>query len=96
MAEEEKKKKEKRKAAVALKYEAGKDAAPKITAAGKGILAEKILELAEKYNIPVHEDAPLAELLSKLEVGETIPPELYPVVAEILAWVYSLNRKYPK
>lgn len=93
---EEKKKKEKRKAAVALKYEAEKDAAPKITAAGKGKLAEKILELAEKYNIPVHEDAPLAELLSKLEVGETIPPELYPVVAEILAWVYSLNRKYPK
>ncbi len=93
---EEKKKKEKRKAAVALKYEAEKDAAPKITAAGKGKLAEKILELAERYNIPVHEDAPLAELLSKLEVGETIPPELYPVVAEILAWVYSLNRKYPK
>lgn len=94
--DDDKKKKEKRKAAVALKYEAGKDAAPKVTAAGKGKIAEKILELAEKYNIPVHEDEPLTDLLSKLDIGETIPPELYPVVAEILAWVYSLNRRYPK
>lgn len=93
---EEKKKKEKRKAAVALKYEAHKDNAPKVTASGKGILAEKILELAEKYNIPIREDEPLTELLSKLDLGETIPPELYPVVAEILAWVYSLNRKYQR
>lgn len=89
-------KKKKRKTAIALKYEAGKDAAPKVAATGKGKLAEKILEIAEKYNIPIHEDEPLTELLSTLDLGETIPPELYPVVAEILAWVYSLNRKYPR
>jgi len=92
---EDTKQKEKRKAAVALKYEIEKDTAPKITASGKGELAEKILELAREYNIPIHEDEPLVELLSKLQVGEIIPPELYPVIAEILAWVYSLNKNYP-
>ena len=75
-----------RKTAVALEYEAG-DAAPKILATGKGYVAEKIIETAEKENIPIHKDEKLAGTLSKLEIGDYIPKELYGVVAEILVFV---------
>lgn len=77
---------EEKKTAVALSYEAG-DAAPKILATGKGYVAEKILETAKQEQIPVHQDKQLAETLSKLEIGDYIPQELYGVVAEILVFV---------
>lgn len=77
---------QKKKTAVALSYSTQEEA-PKIIASGKGYLAERIIEQAKESKIPLHQDAPLADTLSKLEVGEYIPPELYQVVAEILLFV---------
>lgn len=74
------------KTAVALSYEAG-DQAPIILATGKGYVAEKIIDAAMEENVPIHKDEKLAATLSKLEIGDYIPPELYGVVAEILVFV---------
>lgn len=79
------------KTAVALGYEPG-DEAPRIIAAGKGELAQKIIERAKEANVPLHKDDKLAATLSKLEIGDTIPPELYSVVAEILVFVDQMDR----
>lgn len=81
----------KRKNAVALAYNPD-DAAPKIIASGRGILADKIIEKATEENIPVHKDEKLAGTLSKLEIGDYIPVELYDVVAEILVFVDDMDR----
>ncbi len=74
------------KTAVALSYDVG-DTAPKILATGKGYVAEKMIEVAKQENVPLHQDAKLANTLSKLEIGDYIPKELYGVVAEILVFV---------
>lgn len=79
------------KKAAALKYEAGKDAAPKVMAAGGGKIAQKMLEIAQEHNIPVYRDPVLADALVRLDVGQEIPPELYKAAAEILAFIYSLK-----
>jgi flagellar biosynthesis protein len=81
------------KKAVALKYKSGQDNAPKVTAKGTGLIAEKIIAVARKQGIPVKDDPNLIEVLSRLDLNQEIPPELYVVVAELLAFVYSLNRK---
>ncbi len=81
------------KKAVALKYEPGKDEAPRVVAKGRGRLAELILELAKKHGIPIKEDSELLEQLYRLEVESQVPPELYEAVAVVLAWAYRLNRK---
>ena len=78
--------------AVAIKYDVSKDRAPKIVAAGKGMIAEKILNLADEHNVPFFEDPALSELLSKFEIESEIPPDLYTLVAEVLAFVYQLNK----
>ncbi|MCI5602199.1 MAG: EscU/YscU/HrcU family type III secretion system export apparatus switch protein [Lachnospiraceae bacterium] len=87
----EDKEKVKKKTAVALQYNRG-DEAPKVIATGKGILAEKILDKAKESDVPVYEDEKLAGTLSKLEIGDMIPPELYGVVAEILVFVDKMDR----
>ena len=79
--------------AVAVKYKPGKDNAPKVTARGTGLVAEKIIDVARKQGIPVKDDPDLVEVLSRLDLKEEIPPELYVIVAELLAFVYGLNRK---
>ncbi|MBO5352071.1 MAG: EscU/YscU/HrcU family type III secretion system export apparatus switch protein [Lachnospiraceae bacterium] len=84
--ENHKKTEQEKKTAVALSYEEG-DKAPKILATGKGYVAEKIIEVAKEENVPVHKDEKLAGTLSKLEIGDYIPKELYGVVAEILVFV---------
>ncbi|MBE5909553.1 EscU/YscU/HrcU family type III secretion system export apparatus switch protein [Pseudobutyrivibrio sp.] len=89
MAEE--KQFDKNKTAVALSYEAG-DAAPKILASGKGYVAEQIIEEAKKADVPFYQDNELAETLSKLNIGDAIPPELYEVVAEILVFVNDMEK----
>lgn len=89
MAEE--KKFDKNKTAVALAYEAG-DAAPKILASGKGYVAEQIIEEAKKADVPFYQDNELADTLSKLNIGDAIPPELYEVVAEILVFVNDMEK----
>lgn len=86
-------KKDKQPLAAALKYDANKDAAPKVTARGRGIVAEKIIELARKHDVPIKSDPALVQILSKLELDEQIPVEIYKAVAEILAFVYSVNGK---
>ncbi|HIJ57272.1 MAG TPA: flagellar biosynthesis protein FlhB [Deltaproteobacteria bacterium] len=86
-------KKEKRKQAVALRYRPDKDTSPRVAAKGSGLVAEKIIELARKHGIPVKDDPDLLEVLSKLEIEEEVPPTVYVAVAELLAFVYSLNRK---
>ena len=81
---------ERNKIAVALGYEPSDDA-PKIIASGQGHLADKIIEKAKEENIPLHKDTKLAKTLSKLEIGEMIPPELYEVVAEVLVFVDRID-----
>lgn len=76
------------KRAVALRYEE-KNIAPVIVASGMGYMAEKIVEVASQNEVPIYEDNSLATLLSQLELGQTIPPELYKVVVDI--YVYFLN-----
>jgi len=78
--------------AVALKYEPGKMEAPLVLAKGQELMAAKIREIAREHRIPLVENPPVARLLhSKVEVGRTIPEELFKAVAEILAYVYSLK-----
>lgn len=79
------------KTAVALSYDP-EEVAPKIIASGKGYLAEKILAGAKEHDIPTHQDSRLAETLSKLDIGDYIPPELYEVVAEVLLYVDKMDR----
>ena len=77
---------------VAVKYDINKDKAPKILAIGRGRVAQMILELAEEHKVPLVEDDTLVQLLSKLEINTEIPPQLYTVIAEILAYVYQLDK----
>ena len=79
------------KTAVALEYDPNDDA-PRVIASGTGVLADKIIEKAKESNVPVHQDDKLAQTLSKLEIGEMIPPELYEVVAEILVFVDAMDK----
>lgn len=79
--------------AVALRYDAAKREAPEVVASGRGRIAEKIIELAEAHGIYIKQDPDLVEVLSRLDIGDAIPPELYVVVAEILAFVYRVNAK---
>ena len=79
------------KTAVAIAYEPGENA-PKILATGKGEVAEKIIEKAKENDVPLYKDNKLADTLSKLKIGDAIPPELYEVVAEILVFVDNMDR----
>lgn len=81
------------KAAVALGYDPQKDGAPRILAMGRGELAEALLRIAREHGVTVHADHPLAEALVRLEVGEQIPPELYAAVAEVLAFLWRMERE---
>lgn len=83
------------KQAAALRYEQGKDAAPRVVASGKGIVAERIIKEAEQHGVPVRDDPDLAKLLAMLPLGEEIPPDLYAAVAEVLAFVYGLSHRQP-
>ena len=85
-----------RKAAVALRYDIDRDKAPLILASGRGPVANEILRIAEDNKIPLYEDPELAKLLSKLELDTEIPPELYTLVAEVLFFVYKLDRMAEK
>lgn len=80
--------------AAALAYDTLKDAAPKVIAKGRGAIAERIIALARKNNVPIKSDPALVQILSKLDIDEQIPIELYRAVAEILAFVYSANNRY--
>lgn len=82
--------------AVALRYRPDQDHAPKVTAKGSGTIAQRILEVAREHEIPIRQDKNLVQVLSHLDPAQAIPPELYYVVAEILAFVYWSARAYRK
>ena len=79
--------------AVALRYEPKKDDAPKLVAKGRGYLADKIIELARLHNIPIRQDKKLLQILSRLDLEDEIPLEVYKAVAEILAFIYRLSNR---
>jgi flagellar biosynthesis protein len=98
MAEEKGKQKqaEARRAAIAMRYDVESDKAPLILATGRGAVADEILRIAEENKIPLYENKDLANLLGKLEVDTEIPPQLYVLVAEILFFVYKLDKMSQK
>ncbi|WP_019141161.1 EscU/YscU/HrcU family type III secretion system export apparatus switch protein [Noviherbaspirillum massiliense] len=77
--------------AVALAYQTG-DVAPKVVARGRGLVAEQIIERAREHGIFVHESKELVALLMQVDLDRHIPPALYRAVAELLAWLYHLER----
>lgn len=79
--------------AIALKYQRGDDNAPRVIAKGSGLMAQRILDLAEQAGVPLHQDQDLASLLKNVELNQSIPPELYDAVARVLSFVYSTDRR---
>jgi flagellar biosynthesis protein len=77
--------------AVALAYRNG-DAAPKVVASGRGLIAQAIIERAKEHGVYVHESEELVSMLMQVELDQQIPPQLYLAVAELLAWLYRLER----
>ncbi|MFS0672420.1 EscU/YscU/HrcU family type III secretion system export apparatus switch protein [Ornithinibacillus sp. 179-J 7C1 HS] len=82
-----------RKKAVALTYEQDKEYAPKVSATGKGLIADNIIKKAKENHIPIMEDRTLVELLSELDINEKVPEELYQAVAEVFAFIYRTDQK---
>lgn len=80
--------------AAALHYDMDEGGAPKIVASGSGETAEKIIEKAKENNVPVVKDDALAQVLTKLTLGDEIPSELYNVVAEIFLFIFSMDKDY--
>lgn len=76
--------------AVAISYQE-KDQAPKIVAKGKGLIAEEIIARANEHGVFIHQSKELVSLLMKIDLDENIPPVLYQVVAELLAWLYHIE-----
>ncbi|MBI5683240.1 MAG: EscU/YscU/HrcU family type III secretion system export apparatus switch protein [Deltaproteobacteria bacterium] len=79
--------------AVALKYKPKEDNAPTVAAKGSGLIAQKIIDIAKANNIPIKDDPDLVNILSTLSLYEEIPPSLYKIVAEIIAFLYQVNKK---
>ena len=80
--------------AAALRYDPEQDDIPVLTAFGEGFVAQRIIDAAEDHGIPVTADKQLASVLSKLSVGDQIPPQLYAVVAKLLVFVGEMDRGY--
>ena len=78
--------------AAALRYDASKNNAPKVTAKGEGKTAQKIIEIAKENDIPIKEDADLIELLSKVELDQEVPPEMYKAIAEVFSFIYKNSK----
>ena len=78
--------------AAALRYDASKNSAPKVTAKGEGKTAQKIIEIAKENDIPIKEDADLVELLGKVELDQEIPPEMYKAIAEVFSFIYKNSK----
>lgn len=82
----------KQKKAAALSYDRARDQAPRIVAKGRGKMADRIVATAREHGVPMVEDRNLVQMLELLDLETEIPPELYQAVAEVLAFVYRLNR----
>lgn len=79
--------------AVALGYDAEKDEAPRVLASGEGHIAERIIAIAKEHGILIREDPVLTAALATVDLDTTIPPQLYSVVAEVLAYVYRVKER---
>jgi flagellar biosynthesis protein len=79
--------------AVALAYQSN-DAAPRIVAKGRGLIADEIIARAKEHGVFVHESKELVALLMQVELDQHIPPALYRAVAELLAWLYHIEAAY--
>ena len=80
--------------AVALAYDMKKDRAPKVVASGEGFIAQKIIEKAKEFDIPIFQNKALVDSLIKLDIDQEIPPELYRAVVEVFIWLYQTEGKY--
>ena len=78
--------------AAALKYDASKNSAPKVTAKGEGKTAQKIIEIAKENGVPIKQDEDLIELLSKVELDHEVPPEMYKAIAEVFSFIYRQTK----
>lgn len=76
--------------AIALAY-SQTDAAPRVVARGKGLIAEQIIARAKEHGVYVHESPELVALLTQVNIDEHIPPQLYMAIAELLAWLYRIE-----
>ena len=85
---------DKQKKAAAITYDSEKSRTPQLVAAGRGLVAEKILEIARACDVPIREDRNLVHLLEALEINSDIPEELYRVVAEVLVYIYRLDNEF--
>jgi len=79
--------------AVALKYKAYEDLAPKVIAKGQGEIARKIIKKAQEFDVPIFQNETLANMLLSVEVDESIPPQMYNAVVEVFVWLYKLEEK---
>jgi len=86
---------ERRRKAAAVRYDREGGGAPKVVAAGAGVVADRILELARESGVAIREEPALVEALTRLELEQEIPPELYVAVAEVLVWAYGLEQRRP-
>ncbi|HEY8464272.1 MAG TPA: EscU/YscU/HrcU family type III secretion system export apparatus switch protein [Bacillota bacterium] len=86
----------KSKYAAALRYRPAMDRAPVVVASGRGVTAEKILQLAKEAGVPEHQDPALARILARLEPGSEIPEATYQLVASILAFIWRVDHEYPQ
>ncbi|MNR86813.1 Flagellar biosynthetic protein FlhB [compost metagenome] len=84
---------QKPKKAVALSYDESADEAPRVVASGSGLVAERIVKTAQEAGVAIQENPGLVEALAALDLGEQIPAELYPVVAEVLVWVRRVDKE---
>ncbi|MBF0590002.1 MAG: EscU/YscU/HrcU family type III secretion system export apparatus switch protein [Magnetococcales bacterium] len=82
--------------AVALRYVRSRDSSPRVTASGRGRIAEAIMARAKEAGVSLVEDPDLVTVLDKVPIGEKVPPELYKAVAEVLAYVYRINKSVPR
>lgn len=82
------------KTATAIKFDFPEDTVPRVVASGTEETAELIEQVAREHGVPVYKDPPLARALGTLEIGDVIPPALYQAVAEVLAFVYAMDRRY--
>jgi len=82
------------KSAVALAY-GQTDAAPRVVAKGRGMIAEQIILRAREHGVYVHESPELVSLLMQIDLDQRIPPQLYIAVSELLAWIYRLESGQP-
>jgi len=83
-----------RKGAIAIGYDGQRDEAPRVLAKGFGKIAEEIVEIGKENDVMIREDELLFESLARLDVSENVPPKLYQVIAELLAYVYKVEQKF--